>query len=280
MKKPGRSRLTITLRKDLLPQLDAIIDGEKIRNRSHAIEFILSQHLGPKIRQAVVLAGGQGVKMRPFTYELPKTMIPVKGKPILQHILEQIRGVGITNIHVVIGRELGEKITHHFGDGSKLGLNLTYHTEKNPAGTAGALRTVKEAINGPFLLYYGDVLANIDLNELIRFHKDSGSMMSATLTATDKFSDYGVVKLKGNKVVDFVEKPTTNKYLGLVNAGIFMVDPEVMDVLPDSTPASLEQDVLPKLAQRGMLAGYPFDGQWYDISTPEVYERVLKEWIE
>jgi len=273
-----RNRLTITLKKDILKQLDEYIDGARIRNRSHAIEYVLSKHFAPKIKKAIILAGGKGLKMRPFTYEMPKTMIPVKGRPILQHIIETIRDSGITDIMIVINSKLGNKITEYFQDGKKLGVSISYLTEPSNAGTAGALRTAKDKITESFLIYYGDVLAEIELREFMHFHKESTSVVSAALTATDKFSDYGVVKLKGNKIVDFVEKPTRKDYLGLVNAGIFMAEPELFDYLPEKTPASLEEDVLPKLAKQGKLSGYPISGKWYDISTPEIYEQVLKEW--
>ena len=278
MTKSGRTRLTITLRKDILSQLDSIIDGERIRNRSHAIEYVLSQNLGPKIHHALILAGGQGVKMRPFTYEMPKPMIPVKGRPILQHIIESIRNCGITDIVIVIDKQLGENIKKYFGDGSNFGVKITYIVEKERAGTAGAIRLAKDKLTEPFLLYYSDLLAEIDLPAFMEFHKNTGSVMSAALNATDKFSDYGVVKLQGNTIVNFVEKPTHNDTFGLVNAGIFLAEPELFELLPQKTPASLEHDVLPNLAKRGQLSGYPFSGKWFDISTPEIYERVLKEW--
>ncbi|MFA6198308.1 MAG: sugar phosphate nucleotidyltransferase [Patescibacteria group bacterium] len=280
MNKVGRQRLTITLRSDVLGQLDAIIDGEKIRNRSHAIEYILSQNLGPKIKRAVILAGGHGVKMRPFTYEMPKTMIPVRGKPILQYIIESLRDVGLTQITIVIGRPLGENIQKYFHDGAQYGVSITYVTESKNAGTAGALRPLNKVIHEPFLLYYGDVLADIDIRELMEFHKEHAPVVSAALTATDHYSDYGVVKLKGHTIVDFVEKPTDKEYLGLVSAGIFVVEPTIFDYLPDKQPASLEEDVLPKLIKTKKLNGYPFSGRWYDISTPEIYEHVLKEWTK
>lgn len=278
MKKQGRSRLTITLRPDLLPQIDCIIDGQKIRNRSHAIEYIVSQYLGPKVCRALILAGGQGVKMRPFTYEMPKPMIPVKGRPILQHIIKAIRDAGITDITIVIDKQLGENIKKFFGDGSNFGVKITYIVEKERAGTAGAIRLAKDKLKESFLLYYSDVLAEIDLLAFMEFHKNSSTVMSAALSATNKFSDYGVVKLQGNKIVSFIEKPTGNSTFGLVNAGIFLVEPEIFDLLPQKIPASLEHDTLPNLAKRGQLSGYPFSGKWFDISTPEIYEQVLKQW--
>lgn len=104
-----RNRLTITLKKDLLPLIDEIIDGTRIRNRSHAIEYLLSQSLKPQTNKALILAAGRGVNMRPFTYEIPKTLIPVKGKPILEYSIEQLRESGLKDIYILVGH-LGEKL--------------------------------------------------------------------------------------------------------------------------------------------------------------------------
>ena len=165
-----RERLTITLRKDVLKRLDKTIDGNRIRNRSHAIEYHLNQSLPPSIDKALILAGGRGVNMRPFTYEMPKTMIPIKDKPILEYTIEHLRDAGIRELIINIGH-LGEKIEKHFGDGKKYGVHIEYIREKKEQGTAGALRLAKEKIKGkPFLLMYGDVLAEIDINDFIDFH--------------------------------------------------------------------------------------------------------------
>ena len=120
-----RKRLTITLKNSLLRRVDETVDGAKIRNRSHAIEFLLSRALPPQIKKAFILAGGEGVKMRPFTYEMPKPMIPFRGKPLLEHTIGFLRKHGIKDYLINIDY-LGEKIEKHFGDGSSFGVNIIY----------------------------------------------------------------------------------------------------------------------------------------------------------
>lgn len=275
----SRSRLTITLRKDLLPFLDQTIDGTKIRNRSHAIEYILGNHLqGPKIRKAVILAGGKGIQMRPLTYEMPKTMIPVHGKPILQHIIESLRDQRIKDITVLIGH-LGEMIQDYFKDGSKFGVNIDYVKEKHQYGTGGSLRELKNKINDAFVLIYGDVLSEINYLDFIDFHKSHNQIASMALTSQDHPTEYGVVNLQGSKIVKFEEKPEKKPGLShLINAGMYILESSIFKFIPPKGYVSLEQDILPDLAKKEKLFGYPFSGLWFDVATPEIYENVIKEW--
>ncbi|PIY96848.1 MAG: hypothetical protein COY66_02300 [Candidatus Kerfeldbacteria bacterium CG_4_10_14_0_8_um_filter_42_10] len=278
MNKKGRSRLTITLRKDLLPYLDQTIDGTKIRNRSHAIEYILGQSLGPKIRKAVILAGGKGIQMRPLTYEIPKAMIPVHGKPILQHILESLRAYGITDITIFYGH-LGKLIQDYFGDGSKHGVKISYVKEKEQAGTGGSIRQLKNQFTDAFILIYGDILANLNYIDFIEFHQSHNGIASVALSSLEDPSKFGVVGLHGSKIVSFREKPDKNPTLSrLVSSGTYILEPEIVNYIPKNGYVSLEKDVFPALAEKGKLFGYPFEGQWFDVSTPETYERVIKEW--
>ena len=275
----GRSRLTITLRKDLIPFLDQTIDGTKIRNRSHAIEYILGKYLqGPKIRQAVILAGGKGVQMRPLTYEMPKTMIPVHRKPILQHIIESLRDQRIKDITVVIGH-LGEMVQDYFKDGSKFGVNITYVKEKQQHGTGGSLRNLKNKINDSFVLIYGDVLSEIGFLEFIDFHKSHNQAVSLALTSQENPTEYGVVNLQGSKIIKFQEKPEMKPGLShLINTGIYIMEPNIFKYIPSKGYVSLEKDVLPDLAKKGKLYGYPFSGKWFGVATLEIYENVIKQW--
>lgn len=274
-----RKRLTITLRKDLLPQVDEIIDGVKIRNRSHAIEYLLIQSLRPRLKKAFILAGGEGIKMRPFTYEMPKCMLPVHNRPILEYIIELLRNNDIREIFILVGR-LGEKIKNHFGDGSKFGVKINYLEEKKPEGTARPLLKIKKIMkNQPFLVMYGDVLAEIDLKEFFDFHQQQGGFATVALSSVAEPSAYGVVKLRGNKILGFEEKPKKSQELShLVSAGVYILEPEVMDYVLDKPYSMLEEDILPQLSQEGQLYGWSFEGQWFDVGTPEIYERVLKEW--
>ncbi|TSC52832.1 MAG: Nucleotidyl transferase [Parcubacteria group bacterium LiPW_72] len=275
----SRERLTITLSKRLIDLLDDFIDGEKIRNRSHAIEYLLSKMLAPKVSRAIILAGGQGLKMRPFTYEMPKCLIPVCGKPLLEHTLDLLKKYEIRDIVITIGH-LGEKVRNHFGDGSRFGVKITYADQgEGFRGTGGALKVARNLVENPFLLFYGDVLANIDLNDLIDFHKSHGKTMTMALTSVEDSSVWGVVQLHGTQIRDFVEKPKQSQQLSrLINAGIYVVEPKIFDYFPRKNIFRLEEDVFPKLAQSDELYGYPFEGQWFDIGTPEIYARVIKEW--
>ncbi|MDD5626938.1 MAG: sugar phosphate nucleotidyltransferase [Patescibacteria group bacterium] len=275
----SRERLTITINKRLIGLLDDFIDGEKIRNRSHAIEYLLSKTLAPKVSRAIILAGGQGLKMRPFTYEMPKCLIPVRGKPLLEHTLDLLKKYEIRDIVITIGH-LGEKVRNHFGDGSRFGVKITYADQgEGFRGTGGALKVARNLAGHPFLLFYGDVLANIDLNDLIDFHKSHGKTMTMALTSVEDSSVWGVVQLHGSQIRDFVEKPKQSQRLSrLINAGIYVVEPKIFDYFPGKNIFRLEEDVFPKLAQSDELYGYPFEGQWFDIGTPEIYARVIKEW--
>ena len=277
-----RERLTITLRRDVLDQLDRRIDGYRLRNRSHAIEYFLSRELGGKLTRAVVLCGGRGVQLRPFTYELPKPMVPVKGRPLLEHVIDSLRDQGIRDIILTIDY-LGNKIERHFGDGGKFGVKLQYAKSTKPIGTAGSLRLVKDLVGDqPFLVVYGDVLAKIDYQELIDFHTEHKKLVTMALTSVADPSASGAVSLRGAKVVAFTEKPkagpTTSR---LISAGIFVMDPQVITKIADGTKlVSLEQDICPGLIHESQIDGFVFDAPWYDISTPETYERALKEWTD
>lgn len=275
----SRERLTITINKRLIGLLDDFIDGEKIRNRSHAIEYLLSKTLAPKVSRAIILAGGQGLKMRPFTYEMPKCLIPVRGKPLLEHTLDLLKKYEIRDIVITIGH-LGEKVRNHFGDGSRFGVKITYADQgEGFRGTGGALKVARNLAESPFLLFYGDVLASINLNDLIDFHKSHGKTMTMALTSVEDSSVWGVVQLHGSQIRDFVEKPKSSQRLSrLINAGIYVVEPKIFDYFPRKNIFRLEEDVFPKLAQSDELYGYPFEGQWFDIGTPEIYARVIKEW--
>lgn len=275
-----RKPFTVTMKKDLLKKVDSVVDGSKIRNRSHALEYIVSSYFKPKIKKALILAGGDGVKMRPFTYELPKTMLPVKGRPILEYIIDLLREYDIREIYVAIGY-MGDKIKDHFSDGSKFGVKIHYLEEKKKIGTGGALKQALEEIPGePFLMIWGDVLIDLDLGDFINFYLESTPAVTVALTSVSDPTDYGSVRLHGDSVVEYIEKPRKSKTIShLVSAGVHIVDSSVRDFLPNKTKFALEEDVIPKLIKSDQIKGYLFEGQWFDVGTPEIYQRAIKEWI-
>jgi NDP-sugar pyrophosphorylase family protein len=275
-----RVRLTITLKDTILRLLDEMVDGQKIRNRSHAIEFLLSQNLLPKKTKVLILAGGEGVNFRPLTFEMPKSLIPVGGKPLLEHTILNLRRYNLTDVTISLGH-LGEKIKAYFGDGSRWGLSISYlQQSQKKAGTAQPVKQAAERFgNGTFLLLYGDVLTDIDFVNLLEFHRSQkGVVATMALAPVESVSLWGVTKVIGNKIVEFEEKPNQPKtHSHLVNAGIYVMEPGIFKYI-DRDCVRLERDVFPRLAEEGKLAAYPFEGQWYDVSTPEIYERVIKEW--
>ena len=280
IKDMDRNRLTITLKQEVLKQLDDLIDGTRIRNRSHAIEYVLSKHFAPKVRRALILAGGKGLKMRPFTYEMPKALIPLNGRPVLEHIIESLRRYDIRELVISIGYQ-GQKIKQHFGDGSKYGVRIVYLDQgKNETGTAQPVLHAKKLFgNQPFVVYYGDVLANVDLVDMIDYHLSTDALVTMALTSVNRSSDWGVVRVQGSKVYSLLEKPDHRKNLShVINAGVYIFEPKALEHFDSAT--KLERDVFPKLVEQGKLAGYLFAGQWFDVGNPASYEQAIKEWKE
>ena len=271
-----RERLTITLKKDIVRLLDKQIDGVTLRNRSHAIETYLEHALTTNVTQAVILAGGKGVKMRPLTYEVPKALIPVHGKPILEYLIDALAKHTIRSIVLAVGH-LGDKIQNHFGDGSRYGVKITYSKEIKPLGTAGALCFARTYLaNETVVVLHGDMLVEIDFSELIRFHHEQHTIGTIALTTAADTSTFGAVNLRGSRIVDFIEKPEKGKTSSLlVNSGIYVFEPEIFDYIPQNKAVMLE-DIFPKLATEAKLSGFPFEGRWFDVSTPKTYEQAIK----
>lgn len=274
-----RERLTITLKKEIVGAIDRMVDGSKIRNRSHAIEYMLSKNLLPEKTKVLILTGGEGVKLRPFTYEMPKALLPIHNKPLLQHTIEFMAQNGFKDIIISVGH-LGEKIKNYFKDGSGFGVNITYVDQsKKEIGTAQPLIQAKKLLGeSPFILWYGDVLAEADLFDMLDFHKSHKNIVTMGVTSVEKSSDWGVVTLKGSQIVEFNERPEKDYLIShLINAGIYVMNAEIFDQIKSSSK-SLELDVLPRLAKEKNLSGYSLEGQWFDVGSLENYEKAVKEW--
>lgn len=245
-----RERVTITVREDLLKRIDEFVDGERVRNRSHAIECQLLQSFRPALLSAFILAGGKGVRMKPLTTELPKSLLPVAGKPILEHQIQLLRDADIRDIMILVGH-LGEKIKYHLGDGGKWGVNITYvEQEKREIGTAHALSFARRFFSDrPFLTLYGDVLARINVKDFINHHTGSSAIATVALTSIKEPSLYGVAKLRGESVVEFMEKPKEKEELSrVISAGVFCFGPQIFDRLGAGKNLALETHVFPRLA--------------------------------
>ncbi|MFH1591690.1 MAG: sugar phosphate nucleotidyltransferase [archaeon] len=273
-----KERVTLTLESDVLNKVDRMVDGKKIKNRSHAVELLVVKGLGRHVpHRAVILAGGKGTRLRPITYEIPKALIPVHGKTLTEHLFDLLRRHGVTEIMMAVGH-MASKIKDHFGDGKPYGISLTYVEEKEPMGTAGPLRMAKEFLKEPFIASNGDELKDIDIEQMYKLHREKGALCTIALTTVEDPSQYGVARLSGSKILEFVEKPKKEDApSNLINSGFYIIEPEVVEIIPEGF-SMLEQDVFPKLAQLGRLYGFPFSGQWFDTGNIQRYERAIKEW--
>jgi mannose-1-phosphate guanylyltransferase len=276
----SRKRITITLKDEILRQLDAVVDGRTIRNRSHAVEQLLSQSLMQKPIRALILAGGRGVSFTYASSETPKALLPIAGKPLLEHTLEKLKSAEIKDVVISVGSG-GQKIKDHFRSGARWGMNITY-LDQVP-GRKGTAQPVRQAITefssgGIFLLIYGDVLTDINYMDLLDFHRSQTGLVSTmALTSVERVSMWGVARLVGSRIVEFEEKPKNPKtHSHLVNAGIYVAEPSIFRYIQPGA-VKLESDVFPRLAEEGKLGGYAYDGAWYDVSTQQVYDKVSTE---
>jgi mannose-1-phosphate guanylyltransferase len=272
-----RERLTITLKQDLLNALDHVIDGQKLRNRSHAIEYFLSRALGSQAVKVLILAGGKPVDFN--KHKLPKAMVKIAGKPLLEHTLKKLKMEKFSEVVISVG-EGGEQISNYFKDGKSFGLKLTYLKQQpHTQGTAGALLEAKEFFSDDsFLLMYGDVLSEIDYSELLEFHRTQKSAVcTMALTSVETPKMWGMAKLNGGKIISFEEKPKKSNSLShLVNAGIYVMEPEIFKYIKVGEN-KLESGVFPRLAHEAKLAGYAFESLWLDINNSAVYKQAVRE---
>ena len=271
-----KERITITLDKNLISHIDKRIDGINIKNRSQEIELLLAESLGTHIpSKAVLLVGGKGTRLKPLTDKIPKALLKVQGKAVTEHIFDLLKKYGIRDVILCVGY-LKEKIKDYFGDGSRFGMNIVYVEEDGPLGTAGPLKLAKKYFKESFIVSNGDELKSINIPRMFRLHRRKGALGTIALTTVEDPSHYGVARLDGSRIIEFVEKPL-HPPSNLINAGFYILEPEIIEMIPDGF-SMLEKDIFPKLAKMSRLRGFPFAGQWFDIGTIERYKLAEKNW--
>lgn len=269
-----KEKLSITLEGTIVKKLDGFVDGKEVKSRSHAIEKIIRERFEGNVTQALILCGGEGTRLRPITYEIPKPMIPINGKPLLEHIIGHLKSGGVTEVILAVGYK-HEKIISHFGEKWE-GVDIKYIIEKSPLGDGGCLHLAKDILNDSFFMLNGDVLSNVDIKDMVSFHNDAGCLSTIALTTVKDPKSYGVAIMKGNKITNFMEKPK-DPPTRLINAGIYLFDKKVLEKLP-SKKSFMMGELFPALANQGELAGYIYEGKWFDVGTPERYEMAVKGW--
>jgi len=219
--------------------------------------------------KAVILAGGLGTRLAPYTTVLPKSLMPLGNCPLLEVIIRQLRAHEFTDIWLAVGY-LSHLLEAYFGDGERFGVRIRYSFEEQPLGTAGPL-TLIPGLDEPFLTMNGDVLTDLDYGELYRYHAAQGAALTVSMFSKKIKIDLGVLELNAaSEVTDYIEKPT---FAYPVSMGIYMFSPQVVRLLPRQKRVNLP-DVVHLLLDRGeKVAGYLFKGQWLDIGRPEDYAQ-------
>jgi NDP-sugar pyrophosphorylase family protein len=263
-----RQRVTVTLKEDIVNQVDQLIDGLQIRSRSQAVEYLLSKTLSEfSIRNVLILAGGYGKRMGNLVKDTPRSLLLVKGKPILQHIIERLQSFNINHFLIYVDH-LGDQIMNYFGDGSSFGVSIEYLVGNKPQGTIYPLNMARSKINDTFLVVYGDTISSLDINDFLEFHRKNQNLATVALTTVSNPRDYGVINLKGNKITMFKEKPKTTTDSYLVSGGMFIFEPRIFNYI-STKMKSIEDDLFPGLVDKRIISGYPFQGLWLNINNPK-----------
>ena len=230
--------------------------------------------------KAILLAGGQGTRLRPLTLHTPKPIVPIFDRPFLRYQIDLVKQIPEIDEIVLSLNYQPDRIEEVFGDGSSLGVTLRYVVEPEPLGTGGAIKYAARGVTGSVVVFNGDVLTQIDLAAVIALHRSRDARATIVLTPVDNPTAYGLVETDTDgRVRRFLEKPkadeiTTNH----INAGIYVLETDTFDRIPDGTPWSIERKYFPSLVERGeTFVAYVYNGYWIDIGTPEKYTQVHRD---
>lgn len=229
--------------------------------------------------KAVIMAGGEGTRLRPLTSNCPKPMLPLANRPMMEHIIDLLKRHGITDIVVTVAF-LPNQIRNYFGDGSEFGVRITYATEDEPLGTAGSVRNAMDQLDEQFLVISGDVLTDLDLGEIIAFHNEKKALATIGLVAVENPLEFGIVITREDGSIErFLEKPTWGQvFSDTINTGIFVLEPEIFDYIAPDVPVDFSGEVFPAILADGQaLYGAVAEGYWEDVGTLEAYLSAHKD---
>jgi mannose-1-phosphate guanylyltransferase / phosphomannomutase len=225
--------------------------------------------------KAVVMAGGEGTRLRPLTSNQPKPMVPIVGKPCMEHILELLREHELTDVIVTVAF-LPQAIRSYFGEGDTLGMKIGYSVEESPLGTAGSVRLATRQLEETFLVISGDALCDVDLSALIAFHKEREAAVTIGLKSVENPLEFGIVVTdEEGRIERFLEKPSWGQvFSDTINTGIYVLEPEVLRHVPTDRPYDFSKELFPYLLEMGRpLYGFVMDGYWQDIGNLDQYRQ-------
>ena len=238
--------------------------------------MLLQELLNPPClsNAAVIMAGGKGTRLRPHTEHCPKPMLPVDDKPMLEILLEQCIASGFRQFYLSVNY-LKEQIIDHFQDGAQWGVLIEYLVENEPLGTAGSLRLLPDTVKEPFLVLNGDVLTRFNPSQLLHFHNDHQAQATLCVREHALKVPFGVVQTNGVELAGFEEKPT---YQHLVNAGVYVIDPQLLPLLPPHQFTDMPQLLESAQASDKRVVVCPIHEYWLDVGRPETLQQAHREW--
>ena len=281
----GKSPLTANEHTTPISALNLMDHGKKhtvhhlpvLDEKGTVIDLILRRNICersdnfPELK-AVVMAGGFGTRLRPLTESIPKPMLSVGDRPLLERIIDQLKEAKIKHIDITT-HFMPEKIIEHFGDGSNFGVDINYVSEEKPLGTAGALSLIDKP-ETPILVINGDILTQVDFEAMLAFHKEQKSLLTVGVRQYEFQIPYGVVECIGPKVCKLQEKPTKSF---LVNAGIYLLEPEVQQMVPDNEFTNMT-DLIDRLLEQGKtVTSFPVMEYWLDIGQISDYNQAQND---
>jgi len=223
--------------------------------------------------KAVILAGGKGKRLRPYTEIIPKPLLPIKNKPVLEIILEDLKNQGIKEFFLATNYK-SYLFKLLFGDGSKKGIKINYSKEKIESGTAGPLKNLETKLKKDFLLMNGDLIISLDINKLKKFHQKSLSDITIVTKEIETPIAYGVLEIKKNRVLSWKEKPTIKSE---ISTGIYLINPRVIKEIPPNKYYNMNQLVKKIIQKRGVVSRFLYSGKWIDIGLLEKYKEIQNE---
>jgi len=232
--------------------------------------------------KALILAGGVGTRLRPLSCTRPKLLFPIANTPLLDWTLERLAKSGIKEVILAVNY-MAEAFIQRYGT-AKFGMKLLYSREGKPLRTGGPIKKAEELIghDDPFLVLNGDILTNMNYAALVKKHKENDAVATIALYKVEDPSRYGIAEMtEKNRVLRFLEKPTRKEApSSLANAGIYVLNPEIFNYIPSERPVSIEHETFPKLAEKGKLFGYSFEGLWTDIGELGDYLKANRLWLD
>ena len=232
--------------------------------------------------KAVIMAGGEGTRLRPLTSNVPKPMMPIVNRPMMEHIVNLLKVHGFDEIVVTVAF-MANAIRTYFGDGSEFGVRMVYATEESPLGTAGSVRNAMDELDERFLVISGDVVTDIDLGSMVRAHEAKGALATIGLVPVENPLEFGIVITREDGSIErFLEKPTWGQvFSDTINTGIFVLEPEIFDYIEPGRPVDFSSEVFPRLLDEGRpLYGAVAEGYWEDVGTLESYLRAHKDALD